>query len=1188
MSRVKPSKTLTGGAGVGGTERPRDLMDLFCEHSLEEIYIAGSRSLKHHKPVYVHSGFAVMACAGLAGAIMSLQTDVCGIDDEDRGRRSNGSCSIPLLAGSAVHALWTGAYWLWYAVGGGMRGAGDAMQRARENKAIATAVSLQALLVVGLTTFVGIFGIEGEFHADHDDDILNDRKGAQAYLASFNTIYILGCAMVASTFFLVGRHALRVLTASMCFWQLMSLIVLVVDGSRSLISVVLDMVATCVYCSLVVYAAHLLDNADRKNFLLARSVNAARSAPSRPREAAPEYLAKRLGSLLTTEIDEDRVMGDGAITPARSLESSAKPLDDASGNAAAAAGTGKMVKVRRNSKGAWNEEVSVPTQSASSTSGQPTSAVKSFPPGLSPLGAHSPGEFKRQIAALSPHNLPSPAASSRSRGYNKSKSKLSLNSNFFDDTDEPESGRSARGSMATESSHDNASEDTSIRETMPSTATMSINDTPSVCGSTTSSRNGDVFQNHPLADWNSDEFKQKLVKLDLIGRGNSSTVNIAVDAVTGQVVALKTMTMSGGVKAMLQQEMVALSSDQNGSPYMVSYFGAFTSEEENKCSLAVEFMANGDLESWVEAKQELPEEFLAVIAYQVCKALAKLNENQRMHRDVKPGNVLISSTGQVKLSDFGMCADVKATPTGTGCDMSLSRGSSNVGFSSGGSIHAQLRQGQFGPRQVRHSETLNEFVGTYRYMSPERLTADEYSYSADVWAVGLTLATCVLGECPFSKDCSFWHLLQQSDLPQTRVMQKEGLSTDLRDFITMCLRKEASERPEAKDMLQHPFVRKREDWTPEAWSRISKPCMAAREAKYTQSKLSAYVAQIDRRRRTLHARGLVSSPDIKTDAEATERLASDLGIKRGLLDDVYALGSGNLVAKAMQDHSTAERPRVRMSASGAYMSAIMDTRGSGNGGGGHMQMRATRHTLGAESLPYRLWSAQPTYSSTPTGSKGGLWDVPPEFMPHMSTDDAKQKERALDQDDGSQTAHTSYRRVRSAKNLAEMDLGRERRDGTSTTGSGSSLEGSGALDGLALGVSEVDSPKTPPDCVPDKGHGSLIQDGLALGQALLKVSEGDEFSSSRRLSDATERQRASSSRRRSTGAYSEVSSSAGDDVARLSEVSMSGDGGERLSCNQMDMTEDRRRLRMLKDGGMARQEKEEVAQNREADSSQFS
>jgi len=91
-----------------------------------------------------------------------------------------------------------------------------------------------------------------------------------------------------------------------------------------------------------------------------------------------------------------------------------------------------------------------------------------------------------------------------------------------------------------------------------------------------------------------------------------------------------------------------------------------------------------------------------------------------MHRDVKPGNVLISSTGQVKLSDFGMCADVKRD---TDCDIGLQNASGSTMLS----------------RRERHSETLKDFVGTYRYMSPERLTADEYSYSAG--KIGLRCAT---------------------------------------------------------------------------------------------------------------------------------------------------------------------------------------------------------------------------------------------------------------------------------------------------------------------------------------------------------------------------------------------------------------------------------------------------------------
>ena len=131
-----------------------------------------------------------------------------------------------------------------------------------------------------------------------------------------------------------------------------------------------------------------------------------------------------------------------------------------------------------------------------------------------------------------------------------------------------------------------------------------------------------------------------------------------------------------------------------------------------------------------------------------------------------------------------------------------------------------------------------------------------------------------------------------------------------------------------------------------------------------------------------------------------------------------------------------------------------------------------------------------------------------------------------------------------------MDL-----EGGADTGDTSSPEDSGALDGLISGVSEVDSPLSPPGDMFNGGRESDME-GPALGQALGDLSESDEFISGRRLSEATVsgRQRVSytNSRRRSSGQFSEVSSSMGDDVARLSEVSMSGCDvdSSRLSINR--------------------------------------
>ena len=85
------------------------------------------------------------------------------------------------------------------------------------------------------------------------------------------------------------------------------------------------------------------------------------------------------------------------------------------------------------------------------------------------------------------------------------------------------------------------------------------------------------------------------------------------------------------------------------------------------------------------------------IAWQLTKALEKLQECNVTHRDIKPQNILLNSDGSVKVSDFGISKIVKS-------------------------------EGM--PSHRSHANSIGEcrtFVGTLRYMSPERLNNDTYS-----------------------------------------------------------------------------------------------------------------------------------------------------------------------------------------------------------------------------------------------------------------------------------------------------------------------------------------------------------------------------------------------------------------------------------------------------------------------------
>mmetsp|Transcript_9173 Transcript_9173/g.18164 ORF Transcript_9173/g.18164 Transcript_9173/m.18164 type:complete len:123 (+) Transcript_9173:71-439(+) len=95
--------------------------------------------------------------------------------------------------------------------------------------------------------------------------------------------------------------------------------------------------------------------------------------------------------------------------------------------------------------------------------------------------------------------------------------------------------------------------------------------------------------------------------------------------------------------------------------------------------------------------------------------LAYLHHENTLHRDIKPANVLVSSSGRVKLADFGI-------------------------------VSQKSQQSESDDDENNMNVTV---IGTTRYMSPERLRGKPYAMSSDVWSLGLVLLECVLGKSPF-------------------------------------------------------------------------------------------------------------------------------------------------------------------------------------------------------------------------------------------------------------------------------------------------------------------------------------------------------------------------------------------------------------------------------------------------------
>lgn len=148
--------------------------------------------------------------------------------------------------------------------------------------------------------------------------------------------------------------------------------------------------------------------------------------------------------------------------------------------------------------------------------------------------------------------------------------------------------------------------------------------------------------------------------------------------------------------------------------------------------------------------------------------LKYLHDLRVIHRDMKPSNALISASGRVKLADFGLARTLD-------CGQSLA----------------------------------DSFVGTFDYMSPERLTGESYSLISDVWSLGVTLYIVSVGRHPYGDRKGYWelvHATQESDIPSPSQSFPQDLSEVFSSFVKYACVRDFRQRPSAAALLSHPFI----------------------------------------------------------------------------------------------------------------------------------------------------------------------------------------------------------------------------------------------------------------------------------------------------------------------------------------------------------------------------------------------
>jgi eukaryotic-like serine/threonine-protein kinase len=196
----------------------------------------------------------------------------------------------------------------------------------------------------------------------------------------------------------------------------------------------------------------------------------------------------------------------------------------------------------------------------------------------------------------------------------------------------------------------------------------------------------------------------------LLGSGGMAEVYLAHDEVLDRDVALKLLKdqYAGNDELVERFRREARSAASLSHPHIVPVLD-WGETGDGTYYIAMEYLLSGTLKDRITSEGTLSPQTVVEVGLQIAKALEAAHERGVIHRDIKPRNILITDSGHVKVTDFGIARAAEATTV----------------------------------------SDLGDILGSVRYMSPEQAAGERVGPASDLYSLGVVLYEMLTGRVPF-------------------------------------------------------------------------------------------------------------------------------------------------------------------------------------------------------------------------------------------------------------------------------------------------------------------------------------------------------------------------------------------------------------------------------------------------------